>query len=75
MIDLSWNPLTLEFVPHILKEVRRNLPGNCRLSFHGVNPVKKGNYLQGEGLALTMFYQKLILLLVLSSSLQLLKSM
>ena len=41
LIDLSWNPLTLEFVPHILKEVRRNLPGNCRLSFHGVNPVKE----------------------------------
>ena len=34
--------LTLEFVLHILKEVTRNIPG--------VNPVKKGNFLQGGGL-------------------------
>ena len=33
-----------------MKEVRRNIPGNCHPSFHGVNPVKKGNYLQGGGL-------------------------
>ena len=33
-----------------MKEVRRNIPGNCHPSFHGVNPVKKGNYLQGWGL-------------------------
>ena len=65
----SWNPLTLEFVPHILKEVRRNIPGNCRLSFHGVNPVKKGNYLQGGRLVLTMFCQELISLLTRETSL------
>lgn len=35
---------------HILKEVRRNISGNYRLSLRGVNPVKKGNYLQGGGL-------------------------
>ena len=33
-----------------MKEVRKNIPGNCHPSLHGVNPVKKGNCLQGGGL-------------------------